>query len=108
MAESLSQRLGRQCCALNIKDKTRCSNSVYGRDVCCGVHKSARGVRLAPDEDDRDWFECRVCGWQPATWKQGGGGPPYCSGCGLEYAPGFIEWEKVEIDEESLRVVADA
>lgn len=95
-----------QCCAINIKDQTRCSNGVYGSNVCCGIHKRARDVRLAPDEDDQHWFECEWCGWQPATWEQGGGGPPYCSECGLEYGPGYIEWENVEIDSENL-VVAD-
>ena len=75
-----------QCLALKA-DGERCTNGVYGSNVCCGTHKNASDVTLAPEKDNRVWFECPECGWQPADYA-GAGTAPMCADCGVEFPPG--------------------
>jgi len=78
-----------QCLALKV-DGERCMNGVYGSNHCCGTHKNASDVTLAPEKDDQDWFKCSECGWQPAHYA-GFGTAPMCKDCGAEFLPGE-EW----------------
>lgn len=79
-----------QC--LGIKnDGDRCTNGVYGSNVCCGTHKRASDVTLAPEQHDREYYKCHECGWQPAEWA-GSGEPPACSCCGVEFPVGAVEF----------------
>lgn len=80
-----------QCLALK-SDGEQCTNGVYGTDYCCGTHKNATDVTLAPDEDDRDWFYCDECGWQPADSEHGDGSSPHCSHCGVEFGGPLQKW----------------
>lgn len=90
-----------QCLALK-NDGARCTNGVYGSDHCCGIHKRAEDVTLAPEQDDRDWFYCNECGWQPADYESGGGSPPFCSWCSVEFGEPLRKW-----GEDDERAVAD-
>jgi hypothetical protein len=81
-----------QCCGLK-NDGQRCENGVYGDDVFCGTHKNADRVHLAPYDDEREWYRCSECGWQPADWPDGGGDPPHCSKCGIEFGPRIVEFQ---------------
>lgn len=71
-----------QCLALKLDDE-RCENGVFHENVCCGTHLRANDVTLAPEVDDRDWFQCPECGWQPAEYA-GSGSEPMCAHCGCE------------------------
>jgi len=81
-----------QCVAIKDGDGERCTNGVYGSTQFCGTHKNASGVTVAPVQDGRDWFRCPECGWQPAEYEQGGGSPPYCSWCGIEFPTDAAKW----------------
>jgi ribosomal protein L37AE/L43A len=85
-----------QCLGIQ-NDGERCTNGVYGTDDCCGTHKRASDVTLAPEKDDRDWFRCPECGWQQADYERGGGGPPYCSWCGVEFPADAEKFEDREV-----------
>jgi len=78
-----------QCLALKTYGE-RCTNGVYWSNVCCGTHKNASGVTLAPKTDDRDRFKCLECGWQPAQYA-GFGTASMCKDCGAEFSLGE-EW----------------
>lgn len=90
-----------QCLALRRIDGERCTNGVYGSNELCGTHMLASDVTKASERSVRDWFKCSECGWQTADYEKGGGGPPFCSHCGVEFP-----YEAEEYD-ESDRLVTD-
>jgi len=90
-----------QCLAIKA-DGERCTNGVYGSSHCCGTHKNVDDVTLAPEEDDHEYYYCDECGWQPAEWEQGGGNPPICADCGIEFGGPLQKWGR-----DNKRPVAD-
>lgn len=84
-----------QCLALK-NDGERCTNGVYGSNHCCGTHKRANDVTLAPESDDRTYFKCPECGWQPADYA-GSGSAPICGDCGVEFPLGE-EWNNRDVE----------
>lgn len=72
-----------QCIGLK-NDGGRCTNGTTYSTTLCGMHKKIDDLDLAPDGDDREWYWCAECGWQPAQEK---GSVPRCSNCGDELEP---------------------
>lgn len=82
-----------QCTAVKASDGERCQNGTTYSDYLCGTHKKVENVDLAPETDDREWYKCPHCGWQPASWY-GPGNPPHCGFCEVELPPDAPLWSE--------------
>lgn len=89
-----------QCLAIKKSDGERCQNGVYGTNRCCGTHKNAEGVTLAPETDDREYYYCTYCGFQPAAYQ---GEVEICGSCQVEY-PGDLETYRLIEPEDDFTV----
>lgn len=96
-----------QCLAIKDSDGERCTNGVYGSNLCCGTHKNADDVTLAPEQDDREWRRCSGCGWQPCEWEQGGGDPPFCSWCSCRFPADAERWQDRQQDVDEGPALVD-
>lgn len=79
-----------QCVAVK-GNGDRCTNGTTYSPILCGTHKRVTDIELAPDTDDRDWFECPDCGWQPVT-SSGTSDQPTCPVCGDAFPDPRTEW----------------
>lgn len=87
-----------QCLAVKDSDGQRCTNGVRGTNLVCGIHINASDVTYVDKIDEREYYWCRGCGFQPGNFL--GGGEAVCSQCGVEFPGDRDSYEYITPDDD--------